>query len=87
MHVCMGILPPRGVLQVWEIPCRYRWICFVAPLTRVLTCSAEFLQPRNPPSLPLKLVRQYWMVTRSLRDISVRVFGFQGISLFYQEAE
>jgi len=26
MHVWMGILPPRGVLRVWEIPCR-RYIC------------------------------------------------------------
>jgi len=22
MHVCMGILPPSGVLRVWQIPCR-----------------------------------------------------------------
>jgi len=91
MHVCMGILPPRGVLRVWEIPCRYRWICFVAPLTGVLTRSAEkgamFLQPGSLRSLPLKLLRQYWTVTGSAWNISVRVFGFQGIILFYQQTE
>ena len=79
MHVWMGILPPRGVLRVWEIPCR-RYIC--RSVARSLPMVAGLICRRSL-QVSSSIGRCPWVTRFSMkRAIPAAPFLSQGPAVF-----